>query len=110
MAKLLQGEELLKRARGLGVDTQGRPINEVAFARQPRADDAELQRRVIEAERSVREFEALDDSIYLSISLLGECDRGNLGECEVNGDAGTDRKQDHFVCLGQGHELAAAPV
>ena len=54
MVKLLQGDELEKR-RELGIDTQGGPITQSTSGRHKRADDAELQRRVIEAERSIRE-------------------------------------------------------
>ncbi len=55
MAKLLQGDELEKRAIELGVDTQGSPITQSVSGRHKRADDCELQRRVFEAERSMRE-------------------------------------------------------
>ncbi len=55
MAKLLQGDELEKRAIKLGVDIQGPPITQSVSGRHKRADDCELQRRVIEAERSERE-------------------------------------------------------
>ena len=55
MARLLRGSELEKRAQELGVDTQGRPITQSVSGHHKRADDAELQRRVIEAERSIRE-------------------------------------------------------
>jgi len=55
MATLLQGDELEKRARELGIDTQGGPVYQSSSGRQQRADDAELQRRVIEAERAIRE-------------------------------------------------------
>ncbi len=55
MAKLLQGDELEKRAIELGVDIQGSPITQSVSGRHKRADDCELQRRVIEAERSKRE-------------------------------------------------------
>ena len=55
MAKLLQGEELEKRAIELGVDIQGPPRTQSASGRSPRADDNELQRRVLDAERSIRE-------------------------------------------------------
>ena len=55
MPKLLQGAELEKRARALGIDTQGGPITQSVSGRHKRADDAELQQRVIEAERSIRE-------------------------------------------------------
>lgn len=55
MAKLLQGEELEKRAIELGVDIQGPPRTQSTSGRSPRADDNELQKRVLEAERGIRE-------------------------------------------------------
>jgi hypothetical protein len=55
LTKLLQGEELVKLAQKLGVDTQGDPITQSSSGGHKRADDAELQRRVIEAERAIRE-------------------------------------------------------
>ena len=55
MKRLLQGDELEKRALELGVDIQGSAITQSSMGRQKRADDSELQRRVIEAERSHRE-------------------------------------------------------
>lgn len=55
MSKLLQGDELEKKAIELGIDIQGSPITQSTMGRHKRADDNELQRRVIEAERSSRE-------------------------------------------------------
>ena len=55
MKKLLEGDALEQRARELGCDMQGGPITQSVSGRHKRADDAELQRRVIEAERSIRE-------------------------------------------------------
>jgi hypothetical protein len=55
MKKLLQGEKLEKRARELGVDIQGEPRTQSSSGREPRATDYELQRRVWDAERAVRE-------------------------------------------------------
>jgi len=55
MNRLLEGEALKKRAREWGCDIQGGPITQSVSGRHKRADDAELQRRVIEAERSIRE-------------------------------------------------------
>ncbi|MBZ0150311.1 MAG: hypothetical protein IT456_19810 [Planctomycetes bacterium] len=52
---LLQGEALEKRARALGVDVEGDPRTQSSSGRAPRASDYELQRRVQEAERSLRE-------------------------------------------------------
>jgi hypothetical protein len=51
MAKLFVGKELEQRCRELGIDTQGPP----GTLQEPQASDYELQRRVIEAERSIRE-------------------------------------------------------
>lgn len=55
MGKLLKGDKLEKRALELGVDIGGPPITQSATGRHKRADDYELQRRVIDAERSHRE-------------------------------------------------------
>jgi len=55
MRKLLLGEELEKRALELGVDIQGPPRTQSVSGRSPRADDNELQKRVLEAERSIRD-------------------------------------------------------
>jgi hypothetical protein len=55
MKKLLEGEALEKRAKKLGCNIQGGPITQSIMGHHKRADDAELQRRVMEAERSLRE-------------------------------------------------------
>jgi hypothetical protein len=55
MKKILEGDALEQRARQLGVDIQGEPITQSSAGRQRRASDYELQRRVMEAERSIRE-------------------------------------------------------
>jgi len=55
MGKLLQGDDLERRAQELGVDIQGDSITQSSSGRHRRADDAELQRRVLDAERSLRE-------------------------------------------------------
>lgn len=55
MSKLLQGEELGKRCIELGVNIEGLPWTQSASGNLPRASDFELQRRLLEAERSVRE-------------------------------------------------------
>ena len=55
MSKLLKGEQLEERALELGVDIQGSPITQSVSGKQIKADDHELQKRVIEAERSRRE-------------------------------------------------------
>lgn len=55
MEKLLEGAELEGRARELGVDIRGDLIFQSSSGRERRASDYELQRRVIEAERAIRE-------------------------------------------------------
>jgi len=54
MGRLLQGDELKRRAQELGVDIQGDAITQSSSSRHRRADNAELQRRVLNAERSIR--------------------------------------------------------
>jgi hypothetical protein len=55
MAKLLEGDALKQRARDLGVDIGGEPRTQSSSGNAARAPDYELQRRVIEAERRIRE-------------------------------------------------------
>ena len=55
MRKILEGDALEQRAREIGVDTQGGPITQSISGRHTRADDYELQKRVLEAEKSIRE-------------------------------------------------------
>jgi hypothetical protein len=55
MAKLLQGNELEKRARKLGVDVTGELRTQSSSGHAPRAPDHELQRHVADAERSIRD-------------------------------------------------------
>ena len=55
MKKILEGDALEQRARQLGIDIQGDLITQSVSGRRTRAIDYELQRRVIEAERSIRE-------------------------------------------------------
>jgi hypothetical protein len=55
MAKILAGEELEQRCHALGVDIQGPTRTQSSSGTSPRASDYELQRRLIEAERSIRE-------------------------------------------------------
>ena len=55
MAKLPEGDQLEQLARKLGVDILGDPRAQSSSGRAPRATDYELQRRVIEAERAIRE-------------------------------------------------------
>lgn len=50
MAKILRGDDLLARARQLGVSEFGSYVGERCVF-----DEAEMQRRVMEAERHVRE-------------------------------------------------------
>jgi post-segregation antitoxin (ccd killing protein) len=52
---LLEGDELEKRARELGIDISGDTRTQSSSGRTPRAPDFELQRRIIEAERRNRE-------------------------------------------------------
>ncbi len=51
----MEGDALEQRARELGVDIQGEAITQSSSGRHKRASDYELQKRVIEAERSIRE-------------------------------------------------------
>jgi len=55
MNQLPAGEELEKRCREFGVDITGEPRSQSTSGTRPRAPDSELQRRLIEAERSARE-------------------------------------------------------
>jgi hypothetical protein len=55
MTKLLEGDRLEQRARELGIDIMGEPRTQSSSGRAPRAADYELQRRIIDAERGVRE-------------------------------------------------------
>ena len=55
MKRLLEGKALEEYAKKLGCDLQGDLITQSSCGRHPRASDCELQRRVIEAERSIRE-------------------------------------------------------
>ena len=52
---LLTGAALESRAQELGVDIEGDPRTHSSSGRAPRASDYELQRRVSEAERRIRE-------------------------------------------------------
>jgi hypothetical protein len=58
MAKLLEGEQLEQRCRELGIDIQGPPRTQSSSGNGPRASDYELQRRLIETQRSIRENRA----------------------------------------------------
>lgn len=55
MSNLPTGEELERRCQKLGVDITGEPRTHSASGSRQRASDFELQRRLIEAERSARE-------------------------------------------------------
>lgn len=55
MKKLLQGEQLVEKAKQLGVDIQGERLYQSSSGREKIASDYELQRRIIETERSIRE-------------------------------------------------------
>jgi len=55
MKKLFEGDRLEERARELGVDTGGGLRTQSSSGRSPRASDYELQQRVSDAERSIRE-------------------------------------------------------
>jgi hypothetical protein len=55
MARLLEGDLLERRARKLGVDVARDARTQSASGRAPRTSDYELQRRVSEAERGIRE-------------------------------------------------------
>jgi hypothetical protein len=55
MMKILTADALEQRAIQLGVDIQGDLIFQSSSGRHKRASDYELQRRVFEAERSIRE-------------------------------------------------------
>jgi hypothetical protein len=54
MAKLPEGDQLKQRARELGVDITGELRTQSSSGRAP-ASDFELQKRVMEAERGIRE-------------------------------------------------------
>ena len=74
MKKILEGEALEQRARELGVDVQGGPITQSISGNHKRASDYELQKRVSEAERSIRESKlwklALISAIASALSAL----------------------------------------
>jgi len=55
MSKLLQGTELEQRCTELGISIEGPPRTQSSSGSSPRASDFELQRRLFEAERSLRE-------------------------------------------------------
>jgi len=55
MSKLLQGKALENRCIELGVNIEGAPRTQSSSGSSSRASDFELQRRLLEAERSARE-------------------------------------------------------
>lgn len=55
MSNLLSGGDLERRCQKLGIDITDDPSAVSTRGDRPRASDAELQRRLIEAERSLRE-------------------------------------------------------
>jgi hypothetical protein len=74
MTKLLEGHELEQRARKLGIDVSGELITKSSSGRSRLAPDYELQRRVTEAERSIRESRlwiiALISAIASAVSAI----------------------------------------
>jgi hypothetical protein len=72
--KILEGEQLEQRCRELGVDTQGDMIFQSSSGRHSRASDYELQERLIDVERSIRESKlwkvALISAIASVVSAL----------------------------------------
>jgi hypothetical protein len=67
MCKLFTGNDLERKARELGVDIKGDLIFQTTIGREPRAPDYELQRRVTEAERAIRDSRMW---IYALISAI----------------------------------------
>lgn len=55
MKKMPEGEALEQRCRELGVDIEGDLIFASSSGRHSRASDYELQRRLIDVKRSIRE-------------------------------------------------------
>lgn len=55
MKKLLKGDQLKKRADELGIDTTGNAIRQSDSGEHWVVYEAELQHRIIDAERSIRE-------------------------------------------------------
>lgn len=69
MKKLLRGKDLFDKAIELGVDTSGDYIYKSSMGRHD-ADEYELQRRVIEAERSIRESKLWIVALVSAISSV----------------------------------------
>ena len=55
MKKLLKGDKLKQRAEGLGIECSGLEIRQCDSCENALVYEFELQRKVIEAERSIRE-------------------------------------------------------
>lgn len=78
MSKLLKGDALERRCAELGVSIEGSPRTQSSSGNSPRASDAELQRRLIETERSLREsrlwwialISAIASALSAAIALL----------------------------------------
>ncbi len=70
MKKILEGDALEQRARQLGIDIQGDPITNSYVGRHKRASDYELQRRVIETERSIRESKLWEIALISAIASM----------------------------------------
>lgn len=70
MKTLLQGEKLEKKARELGIDIQGEPRTQSSSVHATRATDYELQRRVWDAERALRESRLWILAVILSIASV----------------------------------------
>jgi len=69
MAELLDGKQLEDRARELGVNIAGELITQSAMGRH-RASDYEIQRRVAEAERNIRESKLWVVALISAIASL----------------------------------------
>jgi hypothetical protein len=70
LSRLPEGEELKRRAVELGVDTGGEPRTASSSGRAPFALEYELQRRVIEAERSIRESKLWKIAVLSAITAM----------------------------------------
>ena len=70
MKRLLQGEDLKRRAKELGVDTTAPPFPKSVSGGARQVDDAELQRRVLDAERSIRESKLWLIALISAIAAL----------------------------------------
>lgn len=68
---MLQGQQLIDKAKELGVDIEGDPIYQSSSGRQKIADEHVLQRRVIEAERSIRENRLWIIALVSAVASVG---------------------------------------